>query len=209
MRAVKPQPQSVSPELGAAPWFRPQPPAAVRTARPRLSIARRGKRAAHLTLGERPRQRRLRGEPPKPHHAPITPCPEPQLTTAAARHSFSHGSYEYHGEVIANARQSQVDFPMGGKPVAIALDTKGPEIRTGMLVGDDVELVKGASLTVHTDDAWKEKGDASNLHMDYKNICKVSEYRRVCGGKGRRGGGGVPVRAAQTPVTVLYGHVSP
>ena len=78
---------------------------------------------------------------------------------------------------------------MGGKPVAIALDTKGPEIRTGMLVGDDVELVKGASLTVHTDDAWKEKGDASNLHMDYKNICKVSEYRRVCGGKGRRGGG--------------------
>ena len=79
---------------------------------------------------------------------------------------------------------------MGGKPVAIALDTKGPEIRTGMLVGDDVELVKGASLTVHTDDAWKEKGDASNLHMDYKNICKVSEYRRVCGGEGRRGGGG-------------------
>jgi pyruvate kinase len=76
--------------------------------------------------------------------------------------------------VIANARQSQVDFPMGGKPVAIALDTKGPEIRTGMLVGDDVELVKGASLTVHTADEWKEKCDAEHLHMDYKNICNVS-----------------------------------
>ena len=120
----------------------------------------------------------------------LTPHPRPQLTTAAARHSFSHGSYEYHGEVIANARQSQVDFPMGGKPVAIALDTKGPEIRTGMLVGDDVELVKGSSLTVHTSDDWKEKGDAEHLHMDYKNICKVSNYRRVCGGKGRGGGGG-------------------
>ena len=79
---------------------------------------------------------------------------------------------------------------MGGKPVAIALDTKGPEIRTGMLVGDDVELVKGSSLTVHTSDDWKEKGDAENLHMDYKNICNVSHYRRVCGGKGRVGGGG-------------------
>jgi len=89
------------------------------------------------------------------------------------RMNFSHGSYEYHGEVIANARQSQVDFPMGGKPVAIALDTKGPEIRTGMLVGDDVELVKGASLTVHTADEWKEKCDAEHLHMDYKNICNV------------------------------------
>ena len=72
-----------------------------------------------------------------------------------------------------------------------------------------MELVKGSTLTVHTADEWKEKCDAAHVHMDYKNICKVSEYRRVCGGKGRRGGGGVPVRAAQTPVTVLYGHVSP
>ena len=163
----------------------------MRTARPRLSIARRGKRAAYLSTPQPwasgPDSDGCAGSlltPTPSYHS----YPQPQLTTAAARHSFSHGSYEYHGEVIANARQSQVDFPMGGKPVAIALDTKGPEIRTGMLVGDDVELVKGASLTVHTDDAWKEKGDASNLHMDYKNICKVSEYRRVCGGKGRRGG---------------------
>jgi len=89
------------------------------------------------------------------------------------RMNFSHGSYEYHGEVIANARQSQVDFPMDGKPVAIALDTKGPEIRTGMLVGDDVELVKGSTITVHTADEWKEKCDAEHVHMDYKNICKV------------------------------------
>lgn len=126
----------------------------------------------HLVPGRAARQRRLCREPPNP-----SPGLQLQLTTAAARHSFSHGSYEYHGEVIANARQSQVDFPMGGKPVAIALDTKGPEIRTGMLVGEDVELIKGSSLTVHTSDEWKEKCDAEHVHMDYKNICKVCSER--------------------------------
>jgi len=97
------------------------------------------------------------------------------------RMNFSHGSYEYHGEVIANARESCEKFPSGTdgtrkdmRPVAIALDTKGPEIRTGQLAGGaDVELVKGSTVTVHTDDEWKEKGDAEHVHMDYKNICKV------------------------------------
>ena len=146
----------------------------MRTARPRLGIARHAKRAAAWA-----------GDPccdgcavdlltVAPHASRLTHSSQPQLTPAAARRSFSHGSYEYHGEVIANARQSQVDFPMDGKPVAIALDTKGPEIRTGMLVGDDVELVKGSTITVHTADEWKEKCDAEHVHMDYKNICNVS-----------------------------------
>jgi len=89
------------------------------------------------------------------------------------RMNFSHGSYEYHGEVIANTRESQKVDPLDGKPVAIALDTKGPEIRTGILVGDDPLLEKGAKLTVHTDAAWAEKCDAQNLYMDYKNLPKV------------------------------------
>ena len=42
-----------------------------------------------------------------------------------------------------------------------------------MLVGEDPVLEKGAKLTVQTDDAWKEKCDASNLWMDYKNLPKV------------------------------------
>eukprot|EP00908_Phaeocystis_cordata_P008020 Transcript_18689.p1 GENE.Transcript_18689~~Transcript_18689.p1 ORF type:complete len:573 (+),score=285.53 Transcript_18689:161-1720(+) len=89
------------------------------------------------------------------------------------RMNFSHGSYEYHGEVIANTRESVAQFPLNGRPVAIALDTKGPEIRTGVLVGEDVDLKKGATLTVRTNDDWKEKCDADNLYMDYKNITKV------------------------------------
>jgi len=97
------------------------------------------------------------------------------------RMNFSHGSYEYHGEVIAATRESCEKFPFGSdgthktlRPVAIALDTKGPEIRSGMTVGGtDVELVKGTCITVHTNDDWKEKCDAEHLHVDYKNITKV------------------------------------
>ena len=61
--------------------------------------------------------------------------------------------------------------------MAIALDTKGPEIRTGFLEGDDgrleLTLEKGASIKITTDDAFKEKCTKETLWVDYKNIPKV------------------------------------
>ncbi|KAI9593009.1 pyruvate kinase, partial [Syncephalis fuscata] len=52
------------------------------------------------------------------------------------RMNFSHGSYEYHGSVIANARKAQEISDLSDRALGIALDTKGPEIRTGLMRGE-------------------------------------------------------------------------
>ena len=96
------------------------------------------------------------------------------------RMNFSHGSYEYHGSVVAAARQSVAEEPLDGRLVAIALDTKGPEIRTGMTVGDAViELVKGDTITVSTDPALKESTSKEVIYCDYKNLPSVMKVGGV------------------------------
>ncbi|MCL1836788.1 MAG: pyruvate kinase [Treponema sp.] len=67
-----------------------------------------------------------------------------------ARLNFSHGSHETHGEAIERVRRVAGKL---GVSVAILLDTKGPEIRTGMVKDDGkVTINKDDSVAVSVDD---------------------------------------------------------
>lgn len=66
------------------------------------------------------------------------------------RLNFSHGSYDYHAGTVQNIREAASRRPKGSV-IAIALDTKGPEIRTGVLEGGataEVNLDTGKTIIV-------------------------------------------------------------
>merc|ERR1719464_611979 len=97
-----------------------------------------------------------------------------------ARMNFSHGDHKYHKQTILNCRVANDKYTQDkgfGIPLAIALDTKGPEIRTGKLEGDtgklEVTLETGAAIKIITDEAFMEKCTKDILWVDYKNINKV------------------------------------
>jgi len=101
---------------------------------------------------------------------------------SVARCNFSHGTHDYHALTIANCRVAAEQFQAkhGVRPnLAIALDTKGPEIRTGRLEGDtgrkEVELKAGDTIKITTDKQFKEACTAEVLWLDYENITKVME----------------------------------
>jgi len=94
------------------------------------------------------------------------------------RMNFSHGSYEYHQSVIDNARKSEEVYP--GRPLAIALDTKGPEIRTGTTKdGLDYPIPANHEMLFTTDDKFKEVSDDKVMYIDYKNIVKVIQPNKI------------------------------
>merc|ERR1712050_120796 len=93
-----------------------------------------------------------------------------------ARLNFSHGDHEYHSQTIKNIREARDSFKndqLNYKPVALALDTKGPEIRTGLIdesIEGDIELRRGQTLRVTTDPANFKKCTPELLYMDYTNL---------------------------------------
>eukprot|EP01083_Nonionella_stella_P304695 1059942_1 len=85
------------------------------------------------------------------------------------RCNFSHGTHDYHRSVIQNIRQVMRDTR---KLCAVMLDTKGPEIRTGMLQGGQpVSLKRDQSFTLTTDESVV--GDATIVAVLYQKMPQV------------------------------------
>ena len=83
-----------------------------------------------------------------------------------ARFNFSHGDYEGHKKRMDAIRAASAKT---GIPVAIVLDTKGPEIRLGAFRDGYANLEEGQHLILTTDEMF---GDQHKVSVSYKNLAK-------------------------------------
>ncbi len=83
-----------------------------------------------------------------------------------ARINFSHGGYEENKEKIENVKKAREELNM---PVALMLDTKGPEIRTGVLEtgNEKVTINEGDTFTFVNDEII---GNETKTSISYKNL---------------------------------------
>ena len=85
-----------------------------------------------------------------------------------ARFNFSHGDHEYHKGTLDNLRIASKNL---GIRCGVLLDTKGPEIRTGMLDhGEPVFLEKDSEITLTTD--YDIKGNKNLIAVSYASLAK-------------------------------------
>lgn len=83
-----------------------------------------------------------------------------------ARLNFSHGDYEEHEQRVNTIKEVRWEL---NEPVAILLDTKGPEIRTGKFKNSEVELEEGQTFTITTRDI---SGDNTICNVSYDGLPK-------------------------------------
>lgn len=81
-----------------------------------------------------------------------------------ARLNFSHGSHEEHKETIDRIKRVREKL---GLPVAILLDTKGPEYRIGTFENKRVTVEDGAEFTFVAEDIV---GDETKVSVSYKHL---------------------------------------
>ena len=81
-----------------------------------------------------------------------------------ARLNFSHGTHEEHQKKFDIVKQVREKL---GLPIAIMLDTKGPEYRIGTFKDGKIMLKEGDEFTFTTEDV---EGDQSRVSVSYKKL---------------------------------------
>ncbi|MDO4292826.1 MAG: pyruvate kinase [Eubacteriales bacterium] len=81
-----------------------------------------------------------------------------------ARFNFSHGDHEEHGRKLERVRRISRELNL---PVAVLLDTRGPEIRLRDFEGGKTELKSGQKFTLTTEEIM---GTNERATITYKNL---------------------------------------
>lgn len=83
----------------------------------------------------------------------------------ASRHNFSHGDHAEHAGRINKVKELSKKY---NKEIAIILDTKGPEIRTGKFEPNKVELQLGTDFTIYAGE--EVIGDTTKCSVTYAGL---------------------------------------
>ena len=83
-----------------------------------------------------------------------------------ARLNFSHGTHEQHQEKIDLIKRVREKL---GVPVAIMLDTKGPEYRIKTFKNEKVTVNDGDVFVFTTNEV---EGDETRVSVNYKHLCE-------------------------------------
>lgn len=81
-----------------------------------------------------------------------------------ARLNMSHGDHDSHAKVIKAIRTLNKKI---SHPIAVLLDTQGPEIRTGDVI-DELHLKQGDTIAVVA--RGEEDVEASSIHINYEDL---------------------------------------
>ncbi len=81
-----------------------------------------------------------------------------------ARLNFSHGTHEEQQKKVDLVKKVREKMEL---PIAIMLDTKGPEYRIKTFADGKVMLEDGQDFTLTTDEI---QGDTSRVSVSYKNL---------------------------------------
>ncbi len=84
-----------------------------------------------------------------------------------ARFNFSHGSHEEHMQRLVMLRKVSSEI---NKPVALLLDTKGPEVRLGCFENGGIELNANDTYILTTQECL---GNQERASVSYSNLNKV------------------------------------
>ncbi|XP_037950846.1 pyruvate kinase-like [Teleopsis dalmanni] len=97
-----------------------------------------------------------------------------------ARMNFAHGSHDYHLETIGIIQKAaeMVSKELGyEKTVALMLDTKGSEIRTGLNEGGgDIDLRNGDIVRLSTNKNLYDKCNKESIYVDYPDIIHLVKF---------------------------------
>lgn len=85
---------------------------------------------------------------------------------SVARINMSHGTYDEHKNRIEMVKKAREELSM---PVALMLDTKGPEVRIKQFAGGSVFLANGSTFRLTIDET---DGDKNRVGITYKQLYK-------------------------------------